>query len=400
VTKKFRLAYLVSHPIQYQAPLLKQLSEQSDIDLTVFFCSDLSIREYRDEGFGTAVKWDVPLLDGYRYEFLPRLRERDGLSFWNPLNYGIRRRLRAGKFDALWVHGWGYWSHLYAIYRARRLGIKVLLRGESGVHLGEARGLARRVRDALMAFLRRHVSGFLTIGTFNREYYLRHGVPASRLFSVPYSVDNAFFRNLSRQAATQREALRAELGLEPGRPIILYASKMISRKRPADLLDAYLALSPDGVQEPRPYLLFIGDGELRAGLETQAATLNWRSIRFLGFKNQTELPRYFDLCDVFVLPSEREPWGLIVNEVMNAGRAVIVGDEVGCARDLVRDGENGYVVKTGDVQGLRDAIRRVVDDPQRAQKMGQVSLDIIGRWGFQEDIQGIRAALQEMTGWQ
>lgn len=398
MTKKFRLAYLVSHPIQYQAPLLKQLGEQPDIDLTVLFCSDLSIREYRDEGFGTAVKWDVPLLDGYRHEFLPRLWGRDGLSFWNPLNYGIRRRLRQGKFDALWVHGWGYWSHLYAIYRAHRLGIKVLLRGESGVHLGEARGLSRWLRNRLMGFLRRHVSSFLTIGTFNREYYLRHGVSASRLFPVPYSVDNAFFRNLSDQAAVQREALRAELGLESGRPIILYASKMIGRKRPADLLDAYAGLSPDGAQEPRPYLLFIGDGELRAGLEAQVARRNWRSIRFLGFKNQTELPRYFDLCDVFVLPSEREPWGLIVNEVMNAGRAVIVGDEVGCARDLVHDGENGYVVKTGDVPGLRDAISRVVDDPRRARKMGQASLAIIGHWGFREDIQGIRAALHETTG--
>src|SRR5207302_2015581 len=99
---------LVSHPIQYQAPLLRRLSEQPDIDLTVLFCSDLSVREYRDEGFGTTVKWDVPLLDGYRYEFLPRWGGDRRLSFLSPINFGIRERLRRQRYDVLWVHGWGY----------------------------------------------------------------------------------------------------------------------------------------------------------------------------------------------------------------------------------------------------------------------------------------------------
>jgi len=400
VSRKVRLAYLVSHPIQYQAPLLKELARQPDIDLTVLFCSDLSVREYRDEGFGRTVKWDVPLLDGYRHQFLPRLGGRRGLSFWNPLNFGIRRRLRAGQFDALWVHGWGYWSHLYAMVCARQCGIKVLLRGESGVHLGEASGWKRGLRRALMRFLRANTDAFLTIGSCNREFYLRHGVEPSRLFPMPYTVDNPFFRQLSQQASTQREALRAQLGLQPDRPVILYASKMISRKRPADLLDAYAALSTDGAREPEPYLLFIGDGELREKLEARASRLGWRSVKFLGFKNQTELPRYFDLCDVFVLPSEREPWGLIVNEVMNAGRAVIVADEVGCARDLVRNGENGFVFKTGDVAALTAAIKRVIDTPRQAQAMGEASLGIIGHWGFGEDINGLRDALQYVTGQQ
>ncbi|MCR4333107.1 MAG: hypothetical protein NUV34_10485, partial [Sulfuricaulis sp.] len=107
--KKWRLAYLVSHPIQYQAPLLRLISAEPDIDLTVFYCSDLSVREYHDEGFGQALQWDVPLLDGYRHEFLPVVGRTDRLSFWRPLNHGLARRLDEGKFDALWIHGWGYW---------------------------------------------------------------------------------------------------------------------------------------------------------------------------------------------------------------------------------------------------------------------------------------------------
>ena len=75
MTGKVKLAYMVSHPIQYQAPLLRRIAQEPDIDLTVFFGSDFSIRGYKDQGFGVDVKWDVPLLDGYRYEFLPVLRD-------------------------------------------------------------------------------------------------------------------------------------------------------------------------------------------------------------------------------------------------------------------------------------------------------------------------------------
>ena len=129
--RKIRLAYLVSHPIQYQAPLLRRISQESDIDLTVLFCSDLSVEEYRDTEFGTSFKWDVPLLEGYKYEFLPSLGNAQQLSFWKPFNFGITRALRKGKFDVLWIHGWGYWSHIMAVFAAKLLGIRVLIRGES-----------------------------------------------------------------------------------------------------------------------------------------------------------------------------------------------------------------------------------------------------------------------------
>src|SRR5579862_4772779 len=93
IKNKVRLAYLVSHPIQYQAPLLRRIAQEPDIDLTVLFGSDFSVRGYKDEGFGVGVKWDVPLLDGYRHVFLPALRESQTVSVTSPLNYGIVREL-------------------------------------------------------------------------------------------------------------------------------------------------------------------------------------------------------------------------------------------------------------------------------------------------------------------
>src|ERR1700748_2081398 len=88
-----RLAYVVSHPIQYQAPLLRRIAREPDIDLTVLFGSDFSIRGYKDQGFGVEVTWDVPLLNGYRSEFLPRLRDNGTVSPLSPISRGILRRL-------------------------------------------------------------------------------------------------------------------------------------------------------------------------------------------------------------------------------------------------------------------------------------------------------------------
>jgi len=390
---KIRLAYLVTHPIQYQAPLLRRIAAEPGIDLMVFFCSDFSLKSYFDPCFRKIIAWDVPLTEGYRYEILPAIGRRDRLSFWRPVNYGLARRLNPANFDILWVHGYNRWFHWLAMAWAKMRGLKVLVRDEATLISAPRSRLKRLVKRLFFLMIRNLGDGFLTIGTLNAEYYQSHGIARERIFRVPYAVDNHFFRDKARAAAPERENLRRELGLEPGRPIILYASKLSQVKHGADLLEAYLQMSPDPAQEPHSYLLFIGDGDQRETMEARARTVNWRSIKFLGFKNQTELPRYYDLCDVLVLPSVFEPWGLVINEVMNAGRAVVVSDQVGCAPDLVRSGENGYIFKTGNIDDLRQALMNIVSDPQKCRAMGQKSLEIVEKWGIEEDVAGLKQAL-------
>jgi hypothetical protein len=128
VRRKLRLAYVVTHPIQYQSPLLRRLALEPDIDLTVFFASDHSVQGYTDEGFGSVrVKWDIPLLEGYRYEFLPLIRSATKTSFWAPINRGFYSAFKKGKYDAIWLHG--YWSinSIFAMIAAKLLGIPLLL---------------------------------------------------------------------------------------------------------------------------------------------------------------------------------------------------------------------------------------------------------------------------------
>ena len=383
--KRARVAYFVSHPIQYQAPLLRRIAGESDIDLRVFFFSDLSVRGYSDKGFGgVQVKWDVPLLDGYSHEFLPGFRNSDSLGFATPLSHGIFSRLSGGGFDAVWVHGYHTINCLQAIFAARLLHIPVILRAESQLNDRVRTKTTLLAKRLFFPILRRAVGCVMPIGKPNAEYWRQYLGSTVPMFAMPYAVDNTYFSTRAADAAAQREALRRELGLEAGRPIFLFASKLQTRKRCIDLVDAFLKLSQGPGIEPPAYLLVIGDGEERTAIEGRIRESGLSSIRMLGFRNQSELPRFFDLCDVFILPSIHEPWGLIVNEVMNAARAVVVSDDVGCHSDLVEDGTNGFVFPARNVDALSAVLRRFLDDPSLAQTMGQQSLKTIAFHSFEE----------------
>jgi glycosyltransferase involved in cell wall biosynthesis len=390
-----RLAYFVSHPIQYQAPLLRYIGADPDIQLKVFFYSDFSLKEYKDPGFGKSIKWDIPLIEGYDSQFLDCWGSKQRENFFRqPIAKDIFQQLKVGKFDAVWVHGWSWLCSIQAILAAEQLGIPILLRGESNGLREPTETIKKTAKQAFLKWLFKKVSAFLYVGSLNRQFYQGYGVSEEHLFPLPYAVDNDYFQQQVTLASADREELRRSLNLEPGRPIILYAAKLIEVKRPQDLLAAYQLLSPDGIQEPLPYLLFVGDGVLRHQLELEAKRTGWNSIRFLGFRNQSEIPAMYDLCDAFVLPSSFEPWGLAINEVMNAGKAVVMSDQVGCAPDLVLDGENGCIFPVGNIEALAKAIEWVIIN---ANKAGKISLKQIQKCSFREDIKGLKSALKQLT---
>jgi glycosyltransferase involved in cell wall biosynthesis len=281
---------------------------------------------------------------------------------------------------------------LRAIAIARRRRLPVLLRGES--HLSShSRGPARELlKTALLRPLFRAIAGFLAIGTLNRAYYRHYGVGDERLHEMPYAVDNAFFREAADASAPRREAFRRALGFEPGRPVVLFASKLIDRKRPADALAAHRRLRGALPPERQPYLLVVGDGPLRGALQETAR--DDTSVRFAGFANQSELPAFYDLCDAFVLPSEHEPWGLVVNEVMNAGRPVVVSDDVGAGPDLVTNGETGFVFPVGDVDALAGRLVAILSEPAHGKRMGRAARERVARLDFDADRRGLLAALR------
>ena len=117
------------------------------------------------------------------------------------------------------------------------------------------------------------------------------------------------------------------------------------------------------------------------------------NVVFTGFVNQTELPDLYAASDVFVLPSEHEPWGLAVNEAMCAGLPIVVSHEVGCVADLVSDDVNGFTPAAGDIESLALALRRLIEDAALRRRQGQASLARIAQWGYPQCLEGIRSAL-------
>ena len=173
---------------------------------------------------------------------------------------------------------------------------------------------------------------------------------------------------------------------------MLYASKFMRRKHPDDVIRAMAHLGDKGQVAT---LFMVGTGEMEHELRDLTTSLAVGNVVFGGFINQAELPKVYAASDVFVLPSENEPWGLIVNEVMCAGIPVVVSDEVGCVPDLVKDGVNGYHMKAGDVRSLAAALEKLLVDQNHRQHMGTASLSIIRGWGYEQCRQGITAALRQ-----
>lgn len=404
-----RIAYFLTHPIQYQSPLIRHL-RAGGVDVHVVYGHDATARAYFDKGFGQRLAWDVPLLDGYPSTVLNTEEPKGGLKKQRAhFERQIMTLLEKEKFDAAWVHGWAHPFTQAAWRQARGRKMPILLRGET--FLGCVRGGKLRRLAHKLIFTRkfREVSAFLAVGKLNAELYRAYGVESRRIFQAPYVVDNAFFQKLCQEATPHREKLRAELGIEPGRPVILFCAKLINVKSPDVLIRAVggLAGAPAKVRASgdrvlanaptEPVLLMVGDGELRPSLEKLASEVAPGRVKFLGFRNQSELPGLYDLCDMFVLPSTFEPWGLVVNEVMNAGKTVVVSDQVGSGPDLVREGVNGSIFHAGDVMALSQVLDRWCGDASARERAGGTSLEIISKWGFDEVLAGLKEALVHLS---
>ena len=386
----FRLAYIVSHPIQYQAPLLRRLAKEPGLRVKTFFLTDAGAKPFHDVGFGQTIAWDVPLLDGYDHTFVARDLPLP-LAFDRP-RVPWRRLFSDGGFDGVWLNGYAHGPLLRAFAAAKSRRMKVLVRGEShdGLRTGEPFW-----RTAAQRMLFRSVDAFLAIGSANRDFYLRRGAPANRVYLAPYSVDNDYFRERidAVRRADCRSRLLAELQLQPSHPTVLFASKLQARKRCADLVAAFAALRPGTTAQ----LVIVGDGDERGRVEALVRAHGLSNVRFAGFRNQSELPAFYDACDIFVLPSEREPWGLVINEAMNAARPIVASDAVGAARDLVQHGQTGFVYPVGNVARLKDCLQILLDDRERRVQMGARARALVDGWGVDATLGGVRTAISALS---
>lgn len=361
-----KLTYLVSHPIQYQAPLLQRIARDEDIRLKVIFVNKSAKGPQYDPGFGTSIQWDVPLREGF-----------DNVDL---ADTGLAGEIRAA--DIIWLHGWQTRTLRRALGQAHQSGTPVLMRGENcDIAMPDGTGLRRIAKRAYLNRILGRCSAFLTIGSANAKYYLDRGVGEEKLFLTPYAVDNDRFAAQAAAAASSRGECKHRMGLGRDQPVVLYVGKFERRKR-ADLLTE--AFKNARLQDLHPALVLVGEGEMEARLRRLAP-----EAVFAGFHNQTTLPALYDMADVVVLPSECEPWGLVVNEAMACGTAVVTSDQVGCAADLVTP-DCGVVFPSGDADALAAAL---VHSLKNAPAMGRAAAESIRKWNFEEDLRGLKQAI-------
>ncbi len=387
-----KLAILTSHPIQYYAPWFRHLAVDSDLESRVFYLWDFGVSQHLDVQFQQSIQWDIDLLSGYDWEFVPNTSAQPGTShFWGLQNPSLVQRVQAYHPDAVLLMNYNYASLYRLIWQWHRVTAPLLFRGDSHRLVSEMGWKANLKRQWITQIYRRFAA-CLYVGQANYTYFREHGVAAERLFFSPHAVESDRFGGSStttqQQIQQQARQWQQELGIPTDHAVVLFAGKFITKKRPLDLLEAFLQAHPANTS-----LLFVGAGELEPVLRQQAAA--HPHVYFAPFQNQSQMPRTYAIADLVVLPSygPGETWGLAINEAMGLGKAVMVSNHVGCATDLVHPGQNGLIFPAGNVSALAEGLRMALGDRDRLSLWGQASREIIANYSYHQTTQGLKQAL-------
>lgn len=390
MTAPFRLAVVVSHPIQYYVPWFVALARRHDLVLRVFYLWTGMGGGALDPGFGQTIRWDLPLLQGYDHTFVPNRARRPGSDHFGGLHCpDLPRQLRDWRADGVLLFGYAWRAQLQLLLDPRLASLPMLLRGDSH-DLVPRTGARAALAGLLRRILFRRLAGALAVGEANRRHLLAAGLPPRRIVLAPHAVDNDRFRAAAPAARAEAAAWRRRLGIDPAAPVLLFTGKFIAKKRPLDLVEAFLALN-----HPSAVLVLVGAGPLEPLIRQRLAGAPGAQVHLTGFVNQSAMPAAYALGDLIVLPSEGpgETWGLCINEAMNLGLPAIVSSHVGCGPDLVLPGRTGWVVPAGDRRALRDALAEVLADPGRLKRFGEAARERVAHYGYDATTAGLLQAL-------
>ena len=386
----YRVAIVFPRAQPYYCKFFQRLAAHPAIDLDVYFYSDLGSRGTLDPGYQVPIEWDLDMWSGYKYYFPHNYAPRPELArFSGSFHPSLVLDLSPSRYDVVLMHGWWgltTWITLAALI-ARR--VPVLIYSDKNVidwHGGWRQG----IRNGLLRFIFSGVDAFTAIGKRNAEFYRSLGIPQSKIFPTPLAVDNDFFQHEWRRLEPQRATLRAQVGIPADAVVILTIGRLLPWKGILDLVKAFSTLGDN----EKVHLVIAGDGPQRAELEAFVAAGKIPRVHFAGFQNYTQVPTYYAMSDIFVLPSFREPWGCVVSEAMNFALPIVASRDGGAVGDLVEDGENGFLFDYGSVEQLAGHLKYLAANPEIRQKMGEKSAARVMNWNFDRGVEGFLAALQ------
>ena len=371
-----KLAIIITHPIQYYAPLFKLLSERQHIQINVFYTWEQSKDRVFDKKFGKEIKWDIPLLDGYDYTFAKNISKNPGSgTFKGVINPTLIKEIEQWGADAILVFGWNHQSHLKAI-RYFKGKVPVYFRGDSTL-LDEKRGIKTLLRRIWLKFIYRYIDHAFYVGQNNKAYFIKHGLKKDQLIFAPHAIDNDRFYDKTGDYSKKADQWKQKLGFSDKDIVFLFVGKFESKKNPLLLIKAASLL-------PQYKFLFVGNGDLEDEMKDKAG----KNVLFLPFQNQSLMPVIYRIGNIFVLPSKGpgETWGLVVNEAMACSKAVLVSNKVGCAVNLAENGKTGYIFDSVSIDSLLEKIKLISEKHER---FGENSASVIKNWSFLNIINSI-----------
>ena len=396
--EKYRLLIVTSHPIQYDVPVFRLMAQHPKLDILVAYCSLQGSKPGLDTGFGIEVKWDIPLLDGYPWVELPNQSWKPGISgFFALVNFQLWNLIRSDKFDAVVMHtGYSYASSWIGIIATKTSGIPLLF-GTDAHQLNprDKKFWKISIKKWLLPKIFRLADTVMVHSSGAVKFMDSLRIPKHNVQLVPFIVDNEWWIAQSQQV--NRALVRQQWGIPQDAPLVLFCAKLQAWKRPQDVLQAFAKANV-----PSAYLVLAGEGPLRESLETEAKSLKiLDQVKFLGFVNQSQLPSVYTAADLFVLPSEHEPFGVVVNEAMLCNCAVVVSNKVGARYDLIREGETGFVYPCGDIEALTKILQKMLTDKVQLSQMGKMACQQMEHWSPRDRveavIQGIEKALVKLS---
>lgn len=380
---RVKVAFIISHPIQYYVPILTGLVERGNIDLKVFYTwGEQSINKF-DPGFNRVVEWDVPLLEGYSYEFLNNTAQDPGTHHFNGIvNPYIIKRIEDYNPDKIVVFGWSFKSHL-AVLKYFKGKVPIYFRGDSHL-LTKQSTFKNLIRRIYLSWIYRNVDHPIAVGTNNKEYYKWVGINEKNIFFAPHAINESRFVLYSDELKQKVVDFKSELNIPENHVVFLYTGKFEYRKNLQTLIQAKLNLKDQPCT-----LLMVGNGPDEEMLKKMSSSDH--NIRFVGFMNQSQMPMVYRLADVFVLPSVSETWGLGINESMNCGLAIIASDKVGSAVDLITN--NGYIFEAGNSDMLSAKMKYLIQNNNILMEMKENSVNNIKDWSINKLVVNFENAL-------
>jgi glycosyltransferase involved in cell wall biosynthesis len=393
--RRLRVLTIASHPVQYSSPIFRLIAQHPKVDFHVAYCSLRGAEEGHDPEFGRSLKWDVPLLEGYSWSDVAN-QGSGSESFFGLTNLGLWKLIREGRFDAVLCYTGYLRASFWISYFAAKSAGAAFLFGTDATTLVSRNHRQWKQRAKRMAWplLFRLADQVIVPSSGTQELMLSLAISPDRITLTPYAVDNDWWS--AQSARVDRESVRASWGATPASTVVLFCAKLQPWKRPSDLLRAFARANlADAL------LLFAGEGLLRQNLEEEAAALGVSSrVRFLGFVNQSQLPAVYTSADVMVLPSEYEPFAVVVNEAMCCGCPVIVSDRVGAARDLVAPVSPEFIFPCGDMNALSEILIRLPNGRARLKEAGHRAAMHLRNWSPQRNtamtVEAIERAVARM----